>query len=116
MTILSALCIAAAIYGEARDQPVDGQIAIADVINTRVDSPLYPNDACRVVFARRQFAPATEFHNPAALARALSIAIAGESLGIDATHFHSGPPPYWADTFTLVGTIADHTFYMETPR
>jgi len=116
MTILSALCIAAAIYGEARNQPIDGQIAIADVINTRVDSPLYPNDACRVVFAKRQFAPATDFHNPVALARALSIAIAGESLGIDATHFHSGPPPYWADAFTLVGTIADHTFYMETPR
>ena len=116
MTFLSALCVAATLYGEARDQPIDGQIAIADVIATRVASPRHPDNACDVVFARRQFAPARTFDEPAALARALSIAFSEDTLGVEATHFHSGPPPYWAASFSLAGEIGDHTFYMETPR
>jgi spore germination cell wall hydrolase CwlJ-like protein len=115
MTILGTLCLAAAIYGEARDQPIDGQTAIADVIRTRVESSRYPDNVCEVVFAPRQFAPATEFNEPLALYVALSLAFNENTAGIEATHFHSGPSPYWAkaENFVLVGEIKDHVFYLE---
>ena len=37
------LCLATAIFFEARDQSIEGQIAVAEVILNRVDSPLWPN-------------------------------------------------------------------------
>jgi|DEB0MinimDraft_6_1074348.scaffolds.fasta_scaffold66038_2 spore germination cell wall hydrolase CwlJ-like protein len=43
------ICIATAIYFEARGEPGDGQIAVAQVIHNRVEDPRYPDNACDVV-------------------------------------------------------------------
>src|SRR5205085_11083570 len=43
-------CLAAAIYFEARGEPVRGQIAIAQVILNRAFSGYYPNTVCGVVY------------------------------------------------------------------
>jgi hypothetical protein len=43
-------CLAEAIYFEARDQSVKGQIAVAQVVINRVFSPFYPNDVCDVIY------------------------------------------------------------------
>lgn len=44
------LCLAQAIYHEARGEPEKGQWAVANVILNRVLSPRYPNSVCGVVF------------------------------------------------------------------
>jgi len=108
--IWSPLCIAAALYGEARGESIDGQIAIADVIRNRVEDARYADDACAVVFSG-QFAPATEFRNPAALVTALGIAFSDATLGLTSTHFHSGSPPYWAAGYAYDGQIGGHYFF-----
>ena len=43
-------CLAQAIYFEARDEPLRGQIAVAQVVLNRVFSPYYPDSVCGVVF------------------------------------------------------------------
>lgn len=48
--------MAEAIHGEARGEPVNGQIFVGQVILTRVKQG-YGRDVCSVVYAKRQFAP-----------------------------------------------------------
>ena len=43
-------CLATAIYFEARNEPVRGQVAVAQVVLNRVFSPYYPGDVCGVVY------------------------------------------------------------------
>jgi spore germination cell wall hydrolase CwlJ-like protein len=45
----SLMCVALAIYFEARGEPLAGQIAVAQVIKNRIQDPRYPADACAVV-------------------------------------------------------------------
>ena len=43
------MCVALAIYFEARGEPDAGQIAVAHVVRNRIEDPRYPNNACDVV-------------------------------------------------------------------
>jgi spore germination cell wall hydrolase CwlJ-like protein len=43
-------CLSNAIYFESRDEPVRGQMAVAQVVLNRVFSPYYPKDVCSVVY------------------------------------------------------------------
>jgi hypothetical protein len=43
-------CLAQAVYFEARNEPVRGQTAVAQVVLNRVFSPYYPDDVCSVVY------------------------------------------------------------------
>jgi len=43
-------CLANAIYFEARDQPYQGQVAVAQVVINRVFSGVYPHDVCGVIY------------------------------------------------------------------
>jgi hypothetical protein len=43
-------CLARAIYFEARNEPIRGQIAVAQVVLNRVFSPYYPDTICGVVY------------------------------------------------------------------
>ncbi len=43
-------CLADAIYFEARDQPYQGQVAVAQVVINRVFSGVYPHDVCGVIY------------------------------------------------------------------
>ena len=45
----SIMCLAMAIYFEARGEPMVGQVAVAQVIMNRVYDHRYPNDVCDVV-------------------------------------------------------------------
>lgn len=42
--------LANAVYGEARGEPYDGQVAVAAVILNRLDSPLFPNTISGIIF------------------------------------------------------------------
>ena len=43
------VCIAMAIYFEARSEPLEGQVAVANTIMNRVHSPYFPDTPCEVV-------------------------------------------------------------------
>ena len=43
------LCLTTAVYYEARSEPLQGQVAVAQVIMTRVESDEYPDTVCEVV-------------------------------------------------------------------
>lgn len=47
--------MANAVYGEARGEPFEGQVAVAAVILNRVKSPSFPNTASGVIFQPRAF-------------------------------------------------------------
>lgn len=47
--------MANAVYGEARGEPYEGQVAVAAVIINRVNSPSFPNTISGVIFEPRAF-------------------------------------------------------------
>lgn len=48
-------CLAGAVYFESKGEPLDGQLAVAEVIMNRARSGRFPETACGVVFQRGQF-------------------------------------------------------------
>jgi len=42
-------CLALNIYFEARDQPIDGQVAVTQVVINRVNDPRFPDNHCEVI-------------------------------------------------------------------
>lgn len=47
--------MANAVYGEARGEPYEGQVAVAAVILNRLESPTFPNTIAGVIFEPRAF-------------------------------------------------------------
>jgi spore germination cell wall hydrolase CwlJ-like protein len=114
-------CLAKNIYHEARGEPLEGQIAVAQVTLNRVQNPRYHNTVCGVVYAHRQFSwtnsGTKKVKNPKAWQAALDIsrAVLTKSVHLPefrATHFHTlQVKPYWAKTKTRVAVIGNHVFY-----
>ena len=48
-------CLANAVYFEARSEPIEGQLAVAEVVMNRAASGLYPADLCAVITQKAQF-------------------------------------------------------------
>ena len=124
MITSSIMCLAIAIYYEARNQPIEGQIAVAEVILNRVDDSRYPDNVCGVVWERKQFSFTHDgrVENPQHEVW-FDIHLLAENiledpevylLGHGATHYHADyVDPYWASELDLVGKIGDHIFYRE---
>ena len=53
--MLASMCLALALYHEARGEPVSGQMMVAKVIVNRIQSNRFPNKMCDVVMQPRQF-------------------------------------------------------------
>lgn len=116
-------CLAQAVYFEARGEPLDGQLAVAEVVINRTQSRLYPADYCSVVTQRAQFSFVRRGVIPQpnrssrAWARAKAVAqIAHQDLwdsdAKDALYFHaSHVRPKWARRKTAVARIDTHLFY-----
>lgn len=51
----SLLCLALAIFHEARGEPIKGQKAVAEVVLNRTNHPSFPQTVCGVVKQPRQF-------------------------------------------------------------
>jgi len=54
------ICLAKAIFGEARSESVAGQLDVAQVVLNRVASDLFPNSVCGVVNQDSQFTSRSE--------------------------------------------------------
>ena len=126
-------CMATAIYFEARDEPVKGQIAVAQVIMNRIRSPFYPKTVCGVVYQGERNRHGCQFsftctgkHNSVKekpeWATAVKLAkqvIAGEvwlgEVG-PATHYHATyVHPEWRHELDKITQIGGHIFYKMKP-
>jgi hypothetical protein len=126
-------CMATAIYFEARDEPIRGQLAVAQVIMNRIRSPFYPKTVCGVVYQGERNRTGCQFsftctgkHNAVKekeeWATAVKLAkqvIAGE-VWIDevgnATHYHATyVHPAWRRELDKVAQIGGHIFYKMKP-
>ncbi len=120
-------CLTEALYFEARGESLEGQIAVAEVILNRVDSPLYPRTVCGVVKQRggggcqfsyvcRGSTKMRERH-AADLAGRIARAMldgAPRVLTEGATHFHTrGVKPSWSKRFAKTAAIGAHLFYRQ---
>ena len=127
------VCLALTIYYEARSEPLQGQVAVAQTVLNRVHDPSFPNSICEVVRQggtrryRCQFSyycdgrPETPAHRRA-WRRAKVIAKLTESGVLDAkignaTHYHTDySHPFWSSKYTLVTTVGRHLFYQRPER
>jgi len=124
-------CLATAIYFEARGEPEEGQIAVAQVVLNRLKNPAYPNTICGVVYQNKsrryrcQFSFACDGRSDRitdmgswATAQALAkraveeqvdtfISAVGSSTHYHATYVH----PSWARRMTETDKIGRHIFY-----
>ena len=118
--VTAFLCLATAVYFEARSEPYDGQVAVAEVILNRVHDTHFPDTICGVVKQKHQFSFYSDGksdipQNTLAFARAKQAAadaLLGRGLGLTATYYHATyVTPYWAKKFTREGQIGHHIFY-----
>ena len=134
------VCLAQAIYFEARGESVDGQQAVGDVVLNRVLSESYPNSVCGVVWQgapryglpdrlfRCQFSFAcdglseTPYNKPAwdqAMEIAWGMLHTGMrgSLHDNVLYYHAEyVSPDWARAMSQVAQIGKHVFYTKEQR
>jgi spore germination cell wall hydrolase CwlJ-like protein len=120
-------CLAQAIYFESRGEPLDGQVAVAEVVLNRVDSRSYPRTVCGVTHQGCQFSYVCDGRSDtmnSALPRQraekiASLMLAGRKRTITdgATHFHTrAVRPDWSRRFTRTAYIGHHLFYRAPTR
>ena len=125
-------CLAEAIYFEARGEPLNGQVAVAEVILNRVDADNYPDTICAVVNQGTGDLHACQFSytcdgRPEHMDDDASWQMAGKvarhlldgaprSLTRDATHYHADyVDPYWAKVYPRTAQVGRHIFYRQIP-
>ncbi len=104
------------ISAESGNQPLDGKIAVGNVILNRVRSTLFPNSVYNVIFATNQFSPVkTGSINKEPNAQSMiaaKLCLEGVSVVDNALYFNRAGVSCWASrNRTLVATIGDHAFY-----
>ena len=123
------MCLAAAVFFEARSEPLEAQRAVSEVVMNRVKSDRWPDLICDVVFQHKQFSfthdgKSDNYHkynsnvfDRQAIDIAETIAksaIKGDRIGLTSTHYHATyvtPTPYWANQYLRDGRIGTHIFY-----
>jgi len=121
-------CLSTAIYFEARGEPLQGQIAVGQVIMNRVRSPQFPETICGVVY-QGQMAPGCQFSFACdgktdtpkndshwALAQKLARQITSGEVWLPeigySTFYHADyVSPYWKSTMNKIDSIGRHIFY-----
>jgi N-acetylmuramoyl-L-alanine amidase len=114
-------CLAVAVYFEARGEPLEGQLAVAQVIRNRTQNPSWPREVCDVVYQPKQFSFTSDRHSDKPMreslwrtAQAIAIIAATDNWSDvvkDATHFHATRvSPGWSN-LRRVSVIGNHIFY-----
>ena len=133
--MLEALvCLALNIYFEARNQSLDGQMAVTHVVLNRVADPRFPDEVCDVVYQGRTYesgfpkrhkcqfswycdGKSDKPKEQAAFEDAIRVVTYMAVSDIDdltdgATHYHAtSVSPEWAKAKTKTVHIGDHIFY-----
>ena len=118
-------CLAVAVYHEARGETLEGQLAVANVIINRTNSPKYPDSWCEVMKQPWQFSfvnprtgryPAVKassqaWANAQAIARIAASNTAAE-VDPDVLWYHADyVAPSWGKRLQLAEKIGTHIFY-----
>jgi spore germination cell wall hydrolase CwlJ-like protein len=113
-------CMAKVVHHEAANQPLTGQLAVAEVIINRTRSGRFPSTACAVANQRGQFFRTDSYHVPTtsprwrtavAIAR-IAQAGAAPPAAPGALFFHASyARPDWSRRRPLVTQIAGQLFY-----
>jgi len=136
MLELAAMCLSLNIYYEARNQPLRGQMAVAEVVLNRVTDERFPDTVCEVVMQgptyswkpdfpirhKCQFSwycdgksdtpTETEAWNTSVIVAENILANVPPKLLEGATHYHAVEvAPSWAKKKTFIRRIGDHLFY-----
>ena len=118
-----ANCLATAVYFESKGEPLEGQLAVAQVVLNRAASGRYPASLCAVVKQHAQFSFVRDGNFPSidvgcnAWRRAQAIArIATKrlvaSLPSDVLWYHADyVAPHWRQALVKVEKIGAHIFY-----
>ena len=126
-------CLAEALYFEARGEKVEGIFAVAEVILNRVDSPLFPDTVCDVVYqgtgrlyqcqftyscdGRKETIHERDAYEAVAKVARLMLDGAPRDLTAGATHYHTkAVNPSWAQVYPRTATIGYHHFYRKPDR
>lgn len=115
-------CLAQAIYFESRGEPLDGQVAVAEVVLNRRDSRDFPSTVCGVTHQGCQFSYVCDGYSDTMKGGAArdrseklaSLMLAGRprSLTDGALYFHTrSVRPDWSRRFARTTTIGHHMFY-----
>jgi spore germination cell wall hydrolase CwlJ-like protein len=121
-------CLAEAIYFESRGEPLDGQVAVAEVVLNRVDDRQFPKSVCGVTNqgagsgrgcqfsyacdGRSDVMKSTEARIRAEKLAALMLAGQPRTVTDGATYFHArAVRPGWAGRMTRTAAIGHHYFY-----
>jgi spore germination cell wall hydrolase CwlJ-like protein len=119
-------CLAVAVYFESRGEPIEGQLAVAQVVMNRVQDRRWPNTICGVVQQRTaascQFSYVCDPRKDQprdrrswGIAKAVALIAAGGAwpdLTNGATHFHATRVnPAWNDIYRRTKTVGTHVFY-----
>lgn len=116
-------CLAGAIYFEAQGEPIEGQLAVAEVVLNRAASGEYPRSICAVVTQPAQFSFVRDGTFPpidrssASWRRAVAVAhIAADNLAstlpADVLWYHADyVAPGWGRRLDRVTQIGAHIFY-----
>lgn len=114
-------CLATAVYYESKGEPLEGQLAVAQVILNRRDSGRFASSLCGVVYQRGQFSFTWDGRpdRPAdsamwRTAQAIAVIAATDDwreIVPDATHFHARRvSPGWS-RLQRVSAVGNHVFY-----
>jgi hypothetical protein len=116
-------CLANAVYFEARSEPVEGQLAVAEVVLNRTVSGRYPTDICSVVTQPAQFSFIVNGRFPkadresAAWRKAVAVAQIAQHRLVDqipsnVLWYHATyVTPSWGKRLNKQGQIGLHIFY-----
>ncbi|MEX0853591.1 MAG: cell wall hydrolase [Bauldia sp.] len=124
-------CLATAIYFEARGEPEQGRIAVAQVVLNRLKNPAYPNTICGVVYQNKDKRNRCQFSFACdgirdrisdmrawAEAQALARKVLNDDRNLylsevgAATHYHAVyVKPRWARSMKKMQKLGRHIFY-----
>lgn len=122
-------CLAAAVYFEARGEPVAGQAAVAQVVLNRVKAPAYPSTICGVVYQNKKWRNRCQFSfacdgirdkvtdkksyaTAAKVAKSVTRGKSWSRVVGSSTHYHATyVNPRWAKKMKRLTKIGRHIFY-----
>jgi N-acetylmuramoyl-L-alanine amidase len=119
-------CLARAMWHEAQGEPMEGKIAVAEVVIARTGDRRFPSTVCGVIRAANQFSfvhggiipivPADHADEMTALARKVASGLA-KSRAVKSLWFHATySKPAWRHDLRQIARIGGHVFYGENAK
>jgi len=121
-------CMADNIYYEATGEPIEGKVAVAQVVINRTHYKFYPHTVCGVVYDPAQFSwtrhkPARKnyraYKEDIRIARAvLTKHLRSSIIGANVIYYHNNmiDTPNWAVGQEPVAVIGNHLFYARVSK